>query len=392
MSNRFILNDVVFSIGDIYKLKEINEPIRVLHCIRGMNVGGAETFIMNVYRNINREEFQFDFLASKDGYFDNEIQKLGGKIYKIPYLTDVGQFKYVKELKNFFNNHKEYKIIHSHIDQVSGIILETAKKCNMPVRISHSHSSKNMNGLLGKVYKKYLQSKIIKNATEILACSQEAANWLFRSKAKDAIIVKNGIDIKKYKYSEEKRQRIRKELEISDDIIVIGHVGSFLAVKNHEFIIDVYNEYLKLNPKAMLVLVGQGILLDKMYDKVKNLNLEEKVKFLGLRNDTDFLYSAFDVFLFPSLYEGLSLALIEAHTSSLNIFASNTIDKATNITGTINFLDLNSGAKKWAENILKSDKKRNDNIKKIEDSGYNISNTVDILKDIYISAIKSINK
>lgn len=325
--------------------------VRVLQVIRAMNFGGAETFIMNVYRNIDRSKVQFDFLVSGEGKYDEEIRKMGGKIYKIPYITEVGQNKYVKELKQFFMTHPEYKIVHSHIDQVSGIIVQTANKCKIPTIISHSHNTKNSNGFIGKIYKKYLQCKINKNANIKIACGYDAAKWLYKKEADKAIIINNGIDVDKFEFSEESREKIRNQLGIKSSTIVIGHVGRFAEQKNHKFLLDIFKEYNKKNEDSVLLLVGDGSLREKINDKINSLNIRDKVMLLGNRNDVNELYSAFDVLVFPSLYEGLSVCLIEAQCNGLDIIASDTIDKATNIAGKIIFKSLKDSPKEWSEKL-----------------------------------------
>lgn len=351
-----------------------------------MNVGGAETFIMNLYRNINRSQIQFDFLVSRDGFFDQEIKKMGGKIFKIPYLTDVGQIEYTKNLKEFFKTHHNYKIIHSHIDQVSGLILKIANKCDIPIRISHSHSTKNTNGIFGKIYKKYLQNKINTNATDLLACEQEAANWLFKENADKALIIKNGIEVEKFEFSIEKRKKIRQELQIDDSTVLIGHVGRFLKVKNHSFLLDIFKEYHNINRNSKLILVGDGPLKNDIEKKVKKLNLEKWVIFLGIRTDVDYIYSALDVLVFPSLFEGLSFTLIESQTAGLPTYTSDSIDPNTKVTDKLELISLNKSAKEWAEKIqVLPIKHRRDELKKIRANGYDIKESVAKIEKFYIN-------
>lgn len=357
--------------------------IKVLQIIRAMNVGGAETFIMNVFRNIDKSKIMFDFLVFGDGIYDEEIKKLGGKIYKLSYITNIGQIKYKKELKNFFKKHPQYKIIHTHIDQVSGIIAETAKESNIPCVISHSHSTKNTNTLLGKLYKKYLQSKINKNTDIKLACGYDAAKWLYKKEADRAIIINNGIDINNFCFDLNFRKQFREKFEIDGDTIVIGHVGRFVKAKNHEKLIDVFYEYQK-KKKSILLLVGDGILRQKIQKKVVDLGLEKKVRFLGRRNDTNKIYSVFDFIVFPSLFEGLSLVLIEAQCNGLKMLISDTIDSKTNITGNVYFESLEKSAKIWADRIEKIGIDRKEGIDKIIEAGYDIKNTVNLLEKIYL--------
>lgn len=358
-----------------------NEPIKVLQVIRHMNVGGAETFIMNLYRNIDRKKIQFDFLVYGEGFFDEEIKKLGGKIYYMDYLTKIGQTQYKKQLFEFFKEHNEYQIVHSHIDQVSGIILETANKSGVKVRIAHSHSTKNSNNLVGKIYKSYLQGKINKNATLLLACGKEAAKWLYKDKSNEAIIINNGIDINKFKYSEKKRESIRKELNVTEETTLIGHVGRFSKQKNHQFLIEIYREYVSKNPNSLLIMVGVGPLKNEIEKLVEKYNLKKNVKFLGLRQDVDYIYSALDYVVFPSLYEGLSVALIEAQISEIKIFASDTIDKNTDISQNIYWLSLKDSAAKWAQCILNTDKTRNN--KNIQAEKYDIKVIAKKMQDLY---------
>ncbi len=359
-----------------------DKPIRVLQIIRTMNVGGAETFIMNVYRNIDREKVQFDFLVNNKGVFDEEIKKMGGKIFYIDYITEVGQLRYKRLLSSFFKEHNEYQIIHSHIDQVSGIILEVAKKEGISNRIAHSHSTRNTNNILGKIYKSYLQGKINKNATMLLACGIDAAKWLYKKEWKKSIIINNGIDIEKYKFSVDKRNKIREQLQVKENVDIIGHVGRFSKVKNQKFLIKVYKQYQKKNPNSLLIMVGIGEEKKKIETLVKKYGLERKVKFLGLRQDTDAIYSAMDYMVFPSLYEGISIALIEAQISGLKIFASDTIDKDTDISNNITWLSINDNPVVWSEEILNSRRQRNlDDINFLE---YDIKNTARNLQNIYV--------
>lgn len=357
-----------------------NEPIRVLQVIRHMNVGGAETFIMNLYRNIDRSKVQFDFLVFGNGVFDEEISKLGGKIYYLKYITDIGQIKFTKQLMDFFNNNT-YNIIHSHIDQVSGIILEVAKKCKIQLRIAHSHSTKNSNGIIGSLYKCYLQSKITKNANILLACGKDAAKWLYKGKANKALIINNGIEIEKFIYSQEKRLKIRNELKINDNTFVIGHIGRFSKVKNHKFLIEIFEEYLKYNCNSILLLVGTGELQDEIKKLVNEKKIDDKVNFLGLRDDVDYLYDAMDCLVFPSLYEGMSITMIEAQVSGLNILASNNIDKSIDISNNIHWCDLKNNAEIWSNEIVKIGKNRK--FKNIDYSKYSILETVKKMEEIY---------
>lgn len=366
-----------------------DNPIRVLQVIRHMNVGGAETFLMNVYRNIDRKKVQFDFLVTGKGLFDEEIRQLGGKIYYMNYITEIGQIKYKKQLKTFFKEHPEYTIVHSHIDQVSGIILEAAKEAEVTNRIAHSHNTQNANNLIAKMYKKYLQSKIIKNATVLMACGEEAAKWLFQGKTNEAIIIPNGIDLKKYKYHESIREQVRKQLDIDKDTIVCGHIGRFSKQKNHKFLIEIFKEYQNINSNSRLILVGDGQLRKQIENQIEKQKLQKSVILLGKREDSENLYQAFDLLLFPSLFEGMSLVTLEAQAEGLPILCSDTIDRKTDITKTIEFMSLKESAKHWAKKIEDMDKIRNiKNNEILSLTDYNISILAQKMEDRYIKLYK----
>lgn len=362
------------------------KKIRVLHVFRNMNLGGSQAFVMNIYNKINRERVQFDFLVSEDGAYDKEIQSLGGKIYKIPYLTQVGQKKYSKELKNFFLEHKDYNIVHSHLNQISGIVLEAAKKAGIKNRIAHSHSTNNRNNLIVRLYKQYLQGKINGNATKLFACSEKAAKWLYKSKYKEAKIINNGIDLKKYDFSEEKRKRIRKELNIEKDIIVIGHVGRLDHAKNHLFLLDIFYQYLNLNPKSILLLVGDGDNKKRIEEKAEKLGIGNKIIFIGAKKAIDY-YNAMDIFVFPSLYEGFGMVLIEAQASGLYCLSSDRVPKETNATGKCYFMSLEKNEKEWAKkieetiNLSKNEKRKNT----VPSDKYDIEVVAEELENLYIS-------
>ncbi len=178
----------------------MGSPLRVLHVVVNMNRGGAETLIMNLYRNIDRTKVQFDFLTCKEGVFDSEIHEMGGKIHRIPYVTEVGHSGYVKELDLFFKEHPDYEIVHSHLDKMSGLVLRAAKKAEIPVRIAHSHNTQSEGGIGAKGYKWLVGRYINWNATHMFACSEVAAKWLFGSQAHKASILKNGIECDKFQF------------------------------------------------------------------------------------------------------------------------------------------------------------------------------------------------
>lgn len=355
---------------------------RVLHVVPNMNSGGIENLIMNIYRKIDRDKLQFDFIVhyNKKGVFDDEIEQLGGKIYRFPVMEDKNLLKYIKDLNRFFKTHKEYKVVHGHMASLAYLYLGAAKRNGVPVRIAHSHGTSHLKSLKG--YCKYIMFKFAKyNANYYYACSTEAGNYLF-GKKRQFEFIPNAIELNKFSYNEETRKKVRKELKL-DDKIVIGHVGRFNLQKNHDFLIDIFKSIYEKNKKCILLLIGVGELEEKIKQKIKDYNLEDNVLMLGLRRDVDKLYQAMDIFLMPSLFEGLPLTGVEAQASKLKCIFSSEITKEVRITDNIEFIDLSLGADKWAEivlNNLKYDRKKI----KINDSRFDINVLAKQMQEKYI--------
>lgn len=375
------LDDIMKKMSIIYNIDNFDKPIRVLQIIGSMNLGGAENFLMNVYRKIDRTKVQFDFVVHKQGVFDDEIKKLGGEIYYIKPLQKVGPIKYKKELKGIFDS-KKYRIVHSQIDQVSGFILKVAYQCGIPVRIAHSHSSKNSNSFVGKIYKSYLQKKINKYSTKRYACSDKAGKWLY--KRADFEVINNGIDINKFVFNANERKKMRKQYNIDDSTLVIGHVGRFMDAKNHEYLIDIFNDYNKnVNANSALLLIGSGELKEKIILKVNKLNLNKNVIFLEGLTDVYRYYNMMDIFVFPSIYEGLPLTLIEAQVNGLKCLISKNVTSQCQITNKCEFLDINQSSQIWANKITKSENRIiNKNSKKI--LSFNSQNIANKLCEFYV--------
>lgn len=360
---------------------------KVLHVINSMNRGGAETFIMNLYNSINTSNLQFDFLVTmNNNAYEEEILNLGGKIYKIE-SRNQGYIKYIKHLYIFFKQHGEkYRSIHVHTSSLSNIEpLIFAKIFKIKNRIIHSHNT-FQDGLIHR-FLHYINKPFIHFfANKYLACSENALKWLYKNTfIKDkAIIINNGIDINKFQYNENIRTEIRKQMQISEKI-VIGHVGRFSKVKNHEFLIDIFYELTIINPYYHLVLVGCGELERKIYNKISKLGISDYVTILGPRPDVNNVLQAFDYFVFPSLFEGLPVALIEAQCSGLVCFCSNTISNEVNITNLCHFLSLNKSPQEWAIYISKTIYKRSNTNNKIIEYGYDINSvSYFIHNNIYI--------
>lgn len=367
--------------------KKKEEPIRIAQIIGKWLGGGVEAVVMNYYRNIDRSKVQFDFICDEDStnipY--EEIESLGGKVKLIPPYQKLN--KYIKELTRILNE-GNYKVVHSHINALSVFSLYCAKKAGIPVRIAHSHSTTN------KVeWKKNLLKQILKPfsklyATDYFACTEHAGRWLFGNKEYDkgnVYVLNNAIDLDKFKYDEKIRKEKRKELGIKDNQLVIGHIGRFVAQKNHNFLIDIFNEIHKKNNNNILILAGQGPLMDEIKSKVNNLGLTSNVKFLGQRNDANELYQAFDIFLLPSIYEGLGLVLIEAQCAGNLCFASTEVPKIAKTTDNLEFIPLSASPEDWATEILTKieNHQRKVHTNEIKKSGYDIKEEAKKLEKKY---------
>lgn len=288
-------------------MENLDEKIIIAHIMGKWNGGGVESVVMNYYRNIDRNKIQFHFLCDEDStdipY--EEIEKLGGKVIVIPPYQKL--FKYQKELYRIFKENN-YKIVHSHINALSVFPLRIAKKAKIPVRIAHSHSTSNKKEWKKNILKMILRPLSKLYANKYFACTEYAGKWLFGKKVverKELNVINNAIDLKKFEFNKNAREDLRKELGIKEDVLVIGHVGRFMKQKNHEFLIDVFEKAIKQDDNIYLILVGQGPLEDKIKEMAKEKGIEDKILFLGQRNDVNKLYQAMDIFVLPSLYEGL---------------------------------------------------------------------------------------
>lgn len=346
---------------------------------------------MSVYRNIDREQLQFDFLlnSTSEGVYTNEIQQMGGRVYSVP-SRKKGILKNKKVLKEFFKEHQEYNIIHQHVSSLTNIEpIKAAKRAKIPIRIIHSRNNMQ-NGFIHNILHRINKIKIDQYATDYFGISKLAINWLYKRKMikeNKCKIIPNGIQIDNFLFSKEKRLKIRKELNIEDKI-VIGNVAKFLEQKNHKFLVKLFYELSKTHNDVILLLLGTGKLEDKIKQKVKKLNIEDKVIFLGVKKNANDYMNAMDVFVCPSLYEGFGRVLIEAQTCDLPCVAtSNTIPEEVKILDTFQFISLKENKNKWIDAIEKvlNYKERVDRKKDIQEAGYDIEQIAKKLQNYYLS-------
>lgn len=368
--------------------KAFDEPIRVLQILPGGHVcGGIENFVMNYYRNLDRTKVQFDFLVhyNDKGYYDDEILKLGGKIYYTNIRNDKKIIKYIKYLNNFFKEHKEYKIIHGHMPGLAPLYFFVARINHVKCRIAHSHVTDTEKTLKGRLLKLIIYS-ISFFSNYYFACSKEAGKFMFKNKKFE--IINNAIDFEKFKYDENKRLKIREELGI-DDKFVVGCVGRFNQQKNHQFLIRIFYELLKNNSNSVLLLIGEGELENDIRAQASNLGIIDKVIFLGVKNDVGYWYNAFDSFVLPSNFEGLGIVLIESQVNGLPTYTSSVVPEEANVSNLIKFISLSDDPKEWAKKIAKG-KIRVDKTFEIDRKGYNLKKEAIKLQNKYIDLYKEL--
>lgn len=358
--------------------------IRILHIFHNMGNGGIETYVMNIYHHIDREKIQFDFLTSVDeqGYFDNEIDNLGGRLFHA-YPFKKNPVRNYLDIAHIVRENG-YQIVHRHTGSAFGYYdLRAAKHGGAQGLILHSHNPQAGKPLLHIFCNIFLKVKCTK-----LACSQEAGEFLFGKSAKFTVL-KNGIETKKFAYSENFRKKYRTEWS-TENFSVIGHVGRFENQKNHFRLIDIFSELCTVNPNYILVCVGEGSLQSEIKGYAEKLGVIDNIRFLGGRNDVNHIINAFDVFCLPSFYEGFGITLIEAQANGLHCIASkDVIPEEANVSGNVTFVSLDECDETWAKAIINGTTERDFSaLNKIKKEGYDIEETSKELLGLYQSLVR----
>ena len=344
--------------------------------------------IMELYKKIDKSKIQFDFIIDRENelFFCDEIKLNGGRIFYLKNINQVSIFEFKKQWDNFFKEHIEYKIIHCHVRSVASIVLNIAKQ-NGLTTICHSHSTSNGKGIKA-IVKKVLQKNIIKYADFLFSCSRESAIWLYGGKNANSdkcYIINNSIDTSKYEFNSSVRDKIRNELEISNKI-VIGQVGRIEKMKNHYYSLRVLKECLKYDERFILLIVGDGSLKQDVEQSIIDLNLKNNVIMIGNRKDVNELMQAMDIFVMPSLFEGLPLALVEAQASGLPCIVSNNISAGFLIPDLIHKLDLEEEYCNWAKVIRSSiNSIRINSTQKIIEAGFDVVSNANWLENFYLN-------
>lgn len=369
----------------------MKNKIKVLIFVDRMRHGGIQQFLIENIRFMDQTKLQIDVLTlddKQDYPLEKTLCELGCNFYKLKNIwinKPTDYLRYAKALDKFFKEHSDYQVVHMNASSKNFLLLKYAQKHQIKIRIAHSHNidfqTKNpVKKFLGNI----LKIPMKKYATDYFACSDLAGQWLFGKKSQFKII-HNAIDYNKFRFNQETRDKIRSQYQLKSSDILIGHVGRFTNQKNHDFLIDIFNEMSKQNSNVKLILIGIGEKEEVIKNKVNKLGLSSQVIFAGFKNNVHELMQAMDIFLFPSKYEGLGLVLIEAQASGLPTFTSDVVvPKEAQISSLLTYISLNDSASTWAQKILTSNLSRQDTFKELQTKGYLIETTAKELENFYL--------
>ena len=354
----------------------MKEPIRVLQVLGTTGLGGAESRVMDLYRNIDRERVQFDFAVhtSKKGYFDEEIEALGGHIYRLPRFRVYNWIPYRAAWRSFFKEHSEYACVHGHMTSTASIYLPEAKRGKIALTAAHARSAGTEGGVKGMMTKR-MRKNLWKKTDVCLACSKLAGKAVFGEKAwaQGVVhVVPNAIEVDKFSYNDQMRAQMRQKLELGN-CLTVGHVGRFNEMKNHLFLLEVFAQIKKSRPDAQLILLGEGGGMEPAKQKAAELGIAESVQFLGNQGNPQDYYQAMDLFIFPSLYEGLPGTVLEAQAAGLPCLMSDTITQEVALTELVESKSLKDSAESWAQAalaLLERQKERFDRMPEIRKAGF----------------------
>lgn len=376
----------------------MTEPIRILHVLGGTNLGGAESRIMDLYRHMDRDSIQFDFLVHTDqeGYFDKEIKELGGRIFRVPRFRLYNYFSYTKAVKEFFRKHHEFRAVQGHITSTAAIYLPIAKKSGVPITIAHARSAGVDKGIKGTVTR-LLRKKLPNKTDYMFTCSRIAGISVFGEKAVKegkTVFIPNAIDCQTFAYDENKRAEMREKLGLSDKY-VIGHVGRFHYAKNHEYLLRVFAALCRREERSgegypapgdyALILLGEGDGMQAARELAKELGIEDKVYFLGNHSNVYDYYQAMDYFVYPSRFEGLPGTVVEAQAAGLRCVMSDTICREVMVTDLVHTMSIADDPITWAQYIAATaEYERQGRVEEMRDAGFDVNGQAEIMKNFYL--------
>ena len=362
-----------------------------------MDRAGAETMMMNYLRNIDRDKIQMDFLINREekSDYEEEIKSLGSHIYHMSPLYPGKFIGYKREFKRFLQQHPEYKIIHSNLEERSYFALKIAKKLGVPVRIVHAHSVPREHNLKMLV-RLYFRKRLRKYYTHALTCGKKPARWLFGTDEK-AVIMKNAIDTRRFQFDAREREEMRKQFGIAKKTLLVGNIGRFSPEKNQGFLLNVFQEIHKKNSDSMLIFIGGGKpkieqkIKKELVGKAKRLGLESNIKFLGVKEHIEKWMQMLDVIVMPSISEGFPVTLVEAQAAGVRCAVSEGVSPEVNITGELQYNLLSESAETWAKNILslcETEPDRKNMHEKIIEAGLDIRENAGWLETFYEKALE----
>ena len=344
----------------------MSSPIIVLHVVGRLDIGGAESRIMDLYRNIDREKVQFHFVqhTSDRCAFEEEVERLGGRVYHVPRFNVKNYFTYKKAWKGLFQAHPEIKVVQGHMTSTAAIYLPIAKKAGVEITIAHARSAGVDPGLKGHLTR-FLRRDLYKKCDYRFTCSGMAGESVFGDQnqiSRKATFIPNAIDVDKFKFNKEVREQIRYELGIKDKF-VIGHVGRFSHMKNHKYMLQILEQCIKIEkekrlPETVLMFLGDGELKEEMMEQAVAMGISSRVLFMGNKRDVYRYYQAMDYFLLPSLYEGLPGTAVEAQASGLKGIMSDSVTAEAVVTDLIQMRSIKEEPKIWAEEIMRASQKQ----------------------------------
>lgn len=354
---------------------------RILHFELDSNLGGIESFLLNLYKEIDRDAIQFDFVTQSDTpALAGEFLSLGANIYKVSSAKNV--YRYQHDIQKLLLN--GYDVVHVHKNSLANIVpIYCGVKADIPVFL-HSHNTKPSMGKITYLLHEINKFKAYKMTEEHFACSSEAGHWMYENKG--FTIARNGIIAERFKFEYSKRIEKRKELLIPEDAFVIGHVGRFTDQKNHELLLDIFNEVSQMKKETMLLLIGEGENRNTIERKAVAFGICDKVKFLGNRSDIPQLLMCMDAFVMPSLYEGLPISAVEAQATGVRTFLSDTISKETALGSGVCWFSIEESPEMIAKMIIEECKKELNRINcnsEIINAGFDMKLTANMMIEIY---------
>jgi len=364
--------------------------IRILHSVSNMDRAGIETMLMNYYRHMDRNKVQFDFLCNKKktGAYDEEVKSYGGRIFHTPGLNPAKYLKYLAYMKKLFAMYPEYRIVEAHNGALGVYALFAARKNHIPIRIFHAHGASITKDWKYPL-KIFCRSQLKKNINYNFTCGIAAAECYFGKSivaAGDYVLIPNAIEVERFVYNDQTRNKIREEFKLQNKK-VIGHVGRFMKQKNHRFLLQVFAKIREKDTDVILVLLGDGELMDDMKEMADKLGIAESVYFVGNVSNVNEWYNAFDVFVLPSIWEGLPVVGVEAQANDLTCIFSDTVTKEIGFSDKAQFISLDADKERWADVILNAMQKRErrNNTALITEMHYNIHHEAKLLQERYLA-------